>query len=85
MIMTLIKEIGDVSKLVEANRSRVSSGVYISHDIEIMSEEIIELIKKGKENIASVYDSAHTQKHTMSELSDMSHHMTDSSFYVIKN
>lgn len=67
---------GKVSSMINEIGDKTATELKLGHKIETMAGDIGNLMQQSERSVISVYDSAHTQKHNMLELSDMSRHLS---------
>lgn len=66
---------GKVGSMINNISEKAATELELGHKIETMAGDIGSLMEQAERSVVSVYDSAHTQKHNMLELSDMSSHL----------
>ncbi|HOP30603.1 MAG TPA: methyl-accepting chemotaxis protein [Spirochaetota bacterium] len=70
---------GKVGSMINEIGEKTATELELGQKIETMAADIGGLMQQAERSIISVYDSAHTQKHNMIELSDMNSHLSAAS------
>ncbi len=70
---------GKVGSMINEIGEKTATELKLGYKIETMAGDIGDLMQQSERSVISVYDSAHTQKHNMIDLSDMSRHLSTAS------